>query len=123
MHQDDRFARPSGGGEHVRVEGPGRDVVDDVCACGDRFGCDAGAVGVDADGGVGCFGHRTDELDGRNDALEFLCFADVRGARARGLAADVEDGDAGCDVGFDRLGEGNEIGGGVDAAVGEGVWS
>ena len=98
VHQHDGFARPRGGGEHVRVEGAGRDVVDDVCAGGDGFGGDAGAVGVDADGDVGAFGHRADEFDGGEDALEFFCFADVRGAGPCGLAADVEDGGAGCDV-------------------------
>ena len=50
VHQDDGAAEGGGGGEHVRVELPGADVVDDVGACCDGGVGDGGAEGVDADG-------------------------------------------------------------------------
>lgn len=102
MHEDDGFARAGDGGQHLGVEGAGRDVVDDVCPGGGCFLGDSRAVRVNADSDVGGFGHGADVLNDWDHAGELLFFADGDGIRARAFAADVDDGCAG----FDEVADG-----------------
>lgn len=125
MHQDDGAAEGGRRWQHIRVELPGADVVDYVGACCDGGVGDGGAEGVDADADVGVcprsggFGEmRRDGANGGDGAGEFVVCADDGGVGARGVAADVEDGGAGGDVGGGYCWEGLR---GVEAAVGEGV--
>lgn len=110
MHEDESAAQFRDGGEHVRVHGAAGHVVDDVCSRLDGGAGDAGVERVDAERRVPCFGERTDVFDRREDACEFDVWREELCAGPRGLAADVDNGSAGGDVGEDGRCEGFGVG-------------
>lgn len=118
MHHDVRAPQLRDGGEHIRVQLPGGDVVDDVRAGGDAGAGDGGVVGVDAEDEGVEFGEGPDVLDGWQDAGEFVGGGDGRCVRAGGFAADVEDGDGVGEEGAEGREEGGGGEGGVVQAIG-----
>lgn len=71
MHEDDGLAEPRNRRQHIRVQHAGRDIVDDVRACGAGGFGDARAVSVDAEGDVRGFRERADVADCGDYAGDF----------------------------------------------------
>ena len=102
---------------HERIKGEAGDIVDEICAGFEGGSSDRRVSGVARDRDVGA---RAEELNDRDDALEFLKRRDRRGAWASGFAADVDDGGAV----LNHLERGFESASRVEmqATVGERVW-